>query len=335
MVSPSRVLGALVELELSSVRCRSVPGRSAMRWPASEPAGRVRVELEQLVDVDAGLLGDQASVSPSSTIQTPSLDRALALRADGPVWSAVVSLSPPSSSPSAAGRDRRRSTDDEGGDQRRARRPPARTGSASSPATSAGEMVPARRQPAAALTEPAPRARRAAPRPRRPGRRLRRCCARRGPGSMPGGPGPAPGPRSSGRPPCAPTPGIRKIESGISSRRRARCSGRGRADDRAHAAEAALARQPGRALGDELGQLLVQRPPPTRRRPGSRRRRGWRCGPGRRPRRRASAAASISGSIASPPSSGLAVNASAPRPATAPQGVARLPDQRLAVGAPR
>ena len=83
------------------------------------------------------------------------------------------------------------------------------------------------------------------------------------------------GPRSSTRPPCAPTPGSRKIARGISSRRRPSSAGRGGAGDRAHAREPAV-RQACRAeLVDQPREPLVQRR--RRRRPGAPRRRGSRC----------------------------------------------------------
>ena len=56
------------------------------------------------------------------------------------------------------------------------------------------------------------------------------------------------------------------------------------------------------------------------------------CGPGRRPRRRPPRRRRRSGSSASTPSSGLAVKASAPSPATGAPGRRRLADQRLGVG---
>ena len=78
---------------------------------------------------------------------------------------------------------------------------------------------------------------------------------------------------------------------------------------------------------------LVQRA--ARPRPAARPRRDWRCGRARSSPAPASRAASISGSRASRPSSGLAVKASAPSPGTGPNGPGRLAHQRLGVGGGR
>ena len=141
------------------------------------------------------------------------------------------------------------------------------------------------------------------------------------------------GPRRE--PPWAPTPGSRKIARGISSRSRARRSGRvapGHGADRGEPAVAdgapRRARRPGaraaRAAGGSARHVLERR-----RRPGSR------CGRARSTPAPAVAAASSSGSSASRPSSGLAVKASAPRPAHRAERARRLADQRLRVGARR
>ena len=137
-----------------------------------------------------------------------------------------------------------------------------------------------------------------------------------------GRPGASAGPRSSGRPPWAPTPGIRKIELGHQLAHPPQVLGRRGADHRAHAAEPALARQP---------PARARRPSPARSSCSGRPSTspvlevgGAGVGGAHEaedPGAAASAAASISGSSASPPSSGLAVKASAPRPATGPHGV--------------
>ena len=167
-------------------------------------------------------------MSPSPTIQTPVLERALALRGDG----ALLGLArrrcrrrrPPSPPPEVAivTTTRRKAATrathgEDPGDLVRLRL--RHRGARWYPRRAIGGPRPT------VSRRPGPRAPRAAPRPPPRGRRPRRCCAPPRPGSRPGGRARAPGPGPPGCPPWAPTPGIRKIESGISSRRRARCSG--------------------------------------------------------------------------------------------------------------
>ena len=93
--------------------------------------------------------------------------------------------------------------------------------------------------------------------------------------------------------------------------------GGGGAGDRADVGEAVAV---GTAeAGDERGHVLPQRAAGGQRRGRTGRPRpGWRCARARTRRRRAARAPSTSGASASRPSSGLAVTASAPRPATGP-----------------
>ena len=292
-----------------------------IRWPGSAPAGRVSglssTSSSRSMPVSSEIW---ASVSPSCTTQTPRSSAPSALRWSTPIctvvrrWRRSPSSSPPLVAIVSITSTKAATRATHGGHAGELVR-------ACAPASAAGNGT--RRGTAGSVVQ-RPERRRAAPRPPRRGRRRRRCCAPRRPGSRPGDPAASAGPSSSRLPPWAPTPGIRKIESGISSRRRARCSGAVAPDDRAHAAEAVPAREPGCPLGDELRQALVQGPPfDVRVLEVGRARVG---GPhqAKTPAPR-SAAASTSGSSASPPSSGLAVKASAPRPSTCPHGVAVPP----------
>ena len=146
------------------------------------------------------------------------------------------------------------------------------------------------RQPLAQapVTRPGPRARRAARRRRRPGSAasaIDRDAVTRSEAGCP----PSAGPRSPTRPPCAPTPGTRKIERGISSRSRARWRGLGGADHRADAGQARLGGEAIGVLGDQRRESLEQRRLGRRQveqvggARGSRSARGRR-GPRRRPR---------------------------------------------------
>ena len=143
--------------------------------------------------------------------------------------------------------------------------------------------------------------------------------AARGGDQRRGGPGAKAAPSSSGLPPWAPTPGMRKIERGISSRRRAMWRGLGGADDRAHAAQPACARR-GARRARRRGRRGARAAGRSRRRQVLRRRRR----PGLLVRTRAktpapaSAAAATSGSSASRAEQrvgGEGVGAEARRPA--------------------
>ena len=133
-------------------------------------------------------------------------------------------------------------------------------------------------------------------------------------------------------PPWAPTPGMRKIARGISSRRRAKCRGSVAPTTAPIPLRPALARQPPGELVDERRRGARAAAPRAPAGPAGRRRRDCWCGRGRRspprpPRRRRPAARARRA-----PSSGLAVKASAPRPGDRPPGGRRLADQGLRVG---
>ena len=136
----------------------------------------------------------------------------------------------------------------------------------------------------------------------------------------------------SALPPWAPTPGTRKIDSGISSRSRPRWRGSVAPTTAPIPLSPDSPASRRRPLGDHPARRSCSGP--------SRRRAvehvgGARVGgahEGEEAAGAVAAAAAISGSSASPPSSGLTVAASAPSPSTSPHGVCDRAEQRLAVG---
>ena len=296
-------------------RCRAWGSRSGL-------------SCSSVVDVDAGVLSEiSPSVSPEWTIQTPLRHGLPARLADR-----VVLLSRRRRlrcrRPAARGRDHD-DHQDEGRDQ----------GHHGEHADDLVRLVV--RHPRAAivpggLPPHAGASRRpdgpGAPRRRPPGRRRRRCCAAAATSTEAGRPGASAGPRSSGLPPCAPIPGIRKIESGISSRSRPEVLRRGRAD---HGAQ--------RRRGPTRRRAAARSPRPAR--PAPRAADGppscasWsRAAPGLEVRtsRKTPAPAAVGGVdqdldrvLAEQRVGGEGVGAEA---RDGPPGRLRLPDQRLAVG---
>ncbi len=183
-----------------------------------------------------------------------------------------------------------------------------------------------------------PRRRRATPRPRPPRRPAgsppRSACAltieREAVTRPAAGCGSKAAARSSTRPPWAPTPGSRKTARGISSRRRPSSSGwvapvtaptSDRPQSPVSSAPSSSASRASRSCSGGSPSSWSSAAP------------GLEVRTSTKQPAPAAAAASISGSSESRPSSGLAVKASAPRPATGPNGPSVSPHQRLRVRA--